>query len=169
MTENVEAVVREPEMSGDLEGSSPAKKKQPVRRWKTAPGRQELYGRPPENTQSSARERTTITTHAVAHKEPSSPRKQEENRRRKTAPGRQELYGRPAEDTQSNVRERTTITTHAVVSRKEPSSPRKEGAKSTQTAVQISSSPRQDDELDQLYESRKATGMLIFQLPQQHD
>eukprot|EP00058_Branchiostoma_floridae_P023115 XP_002608605.1 hypothetical protein BRAFLDRAFT_96131 [Branchiostoma floridae] len=108
MTENVDAVVREPNMSGDLEGFiSPAKKKQSVRQ-------------------------------------------------RKTAPGRQELYGRPSADTQSNVRERTTITTHAVV-HKEPSLPRKEGAKTTQTAVQTSSSPSQDDELDQLYENRKAT------------
>eukprot|EP00058_Branchiostoma_floridae_P016349 XP_002601837.1 hypothetical protein BRAFLDRAFT_75945 [Branchiostoma floridae] len=211
MIENVDAVVTEPKMSGDSEGLSPANKKQSIRRRKTAPGRQELYGRPPEDTQSNkerttitthvhavvhnepssprkeenrrrktapgrqelygrppedtqsndVRERTTIMTHAVVHKEPSSPRK-EANKWRKTAPGRQELYGRPPEDTQPNVRERTTVTTHAVV-HKEPSSPRKEGAKGTQKAVQTSSSPGQDAELDQLYESRKATAQDAIQ------
>ncbi|CAH1257234.1 NLRC5 [Branchiostoma lanceolatum] len=79
-------------------------------------------------------------------------------RRRETAPGRQESCGPPPDYTQRNARERLrTTTTHADVHKELSSSP-KDGLKSAHTSVQTSSSARKDDELDQLYENRKATG-----------
>ncbi|CAH1259372.1 Hypp2265 [Branchiostoma lanceolatum] len=77
-------------------------------------------------------------------------------RRRETAPGRRESHGTPPDYTHPNVGKRITTTTHAVV-HNEPSSPPSEAVKSAQTSAQTSPSAREDDELDQLYENRKAT------------
>ncbi|KAI8481874.1 hypothetical protein Bbelb_404060 [Branchiostoma belcheri] len=83
-------------------------------------------------------------------------------RRRETATGRLGSSGRPPDHTPLNSGDKTTITIHAAVHR-ETSSP--QNSKEEVSAQTPSSSP-EDDELDQLYENRKAKVSLPVMEPQ---